>query len=66
LDLYVVLKDDVQIRLIDAAIEISLAIGRIKTMPTDIITNKLSRYKELSVLPSLERKIARDGVKIYG
>jgi predicted nucleotidyltransferase len=66
LDLYVVLKDDVQMRLIDAAINISLAIGRKKTMPVDIITNRLARYQERAQLPTLERKIAREGLKIYG
>ena len=66
LDLYVVLKDDVRMRLIDAAIEISLAIGRKQSMPVDVITNKISRYNELALCPTLERKIVRDGIKIYG
>ncbi|GHV76574.1 hypothetical protein AGMMS49942_13950 [Spirochaetia bacterium] len=66
LDLYVVLKDEVQIRLIDAAIQIRHAIGRKKTMPLDIITNKYSRYQELTKGATMERTIARDGIKIYG
>ena len=61
LDLYVVLKDDVQMRLIDAAITIRLAIGRKKTKPVDVITNKKSEYLRLTTGPTMERKIAREG-----
>jgi predicted nucleotidyltransferase len=66
LDLYVVLKDNAQIRLIDAVTKIRLAIARKKTMPVDIITNKLSSYKERIQLPTIERTIASEGIKIYG
>jgi predicted nucleotidyltransferase len=66
LDLYVILKDDVQMRLIDAAIQIRHAIGRKKTMPIDIITNKYTRYQELKNHATLERTIEREGIKIYG
>jgi predicted nucleotidyltransferase len=66
LDLYVVLKDDVQMRMIDAAIQIRIAIGRKKTMPVDIITNKLSKYRERSEGPTIERTVSLEGIKIYG
>ena len=66
LDLYVVLKDDFQMRLIDASIKIRIAIGRKKTMPVDIVTNTLGRYMERSKFPTLERTITREGIKIYG
>jgi predicted nucleotidyltransferase len=66
LDLYVVLKDDMETREIDAAIKILGAIGRVKTMPVDIIANKKSEYLRLTTGPTMERKIAREGVKIYG
>jgi predicted nucleotidyltransferase len=66
LDLYVVLRDDIQMRLIDAAITIRLAIGRKKTMPVDVVTNTLGRYKERSKFPTLERTVEREGIKIYG
>ena len=66
LDLYVVLKDDVEMRMIDAEIKIFSAIGRIKTMPVDIIANKKSKYLKLATGPTMERKIAREGIKIYG
>ncbi|MDR1839580.1 MAG: nucleotidyltransferase domain-containing protein [Treponema sp.] len=66
LDLYVVLKDDVEMRLIDVAINIRIAIGRKKTMPVDVVTNTLGRYKERSGFPTLERTVANKGIKIYG
>jgi predicted nucleotidyltransferase len=66
LDLYVILKDNVQMRLVDAAITIRIAIGRKKTMPVDVITNTLGKYRERAEYPTLERTIARKGIKIYG
>ena len=66
LDLYVVLKDDIQMRLIDAAITIRIAIGRKKTMPVDVVTNTLGKYRERLKFPTLERTISRKGKKIYG
>ena len=66
LDLYVVLKDNVQMRMIDAAIQIRIAIGRKKTMPVDIITNKLSKYRERAEGPTIERTVSLEGIKIYG
>jgi predicted nucleotidyltransferase len=66
LDLYVVLKDDVGMRLIDAAISIRIAIGRIKTMPVDVVTNTLGKYRERSKFPTLERTIESKGIRIYG
>jgi len=66
LDLYVVLKDDVQIRMVDAAITIRLAIGRKKTMPVDVVTNTIGKYRERSKFPTLERTIEREGIRIYG
>ena len=40
LDLYVVLKDEVAMRDLDAGLQISLAIARKKSMPVDIIAKK--------------------------
>jgi predicted nucleotidyltransferase len=66
LDLYVVLKDSAEIREFDAVVKILHAIGRIKTKPVDIIANKKSKYLWLTSGPTMERKIAREGIKIYG
>jgi predicted nucleotidyltransferase len=66
LDLYVVLKDDAETREFDAEVKILGAIGKIKTRPVDIIANKKSKYLRLTTGPTMERKIAREGIKIYG
>lgn len=66
IDLYVVLKDELETREFDAEVKILNAIGKVKTKPIDIITNKKSKYLKLIEGPTMERKIAREGIKIYG
>ena len=65
LDLFVVIKDEVQLRDIDAAIKIRLAIGDHQTMPLDLLVIKRGQYMERKAAPTLERKIAREGILIY-
>jgi len=65
LDLFVVLKDDVQLRNIDASILIRTAICEQQSMPLDLIVMKKSHYLERKAAPTLERKIAREGILIY-
>jgi hypothetical protein len=62
----VVLKDNAPMREIDASVKIISAIGQVKTKPVDIITTKKSKYLKLITGPTIERKIAREGIKIYG
>ena len=66
IDLYVVIKDEFPMRELDAPIEIIKAIGRVNTKPVDIIATRKSRYLRLVTGPTMERKIAREGIKIYG
>ena len=66
LDLYVVLKDDAEIKEYEAEVKILNAISIAKTKSVDIITNKKSKYLWLTTGPTMERKIAREGIKIYG
>ena len=66
LDLYIILKDEAETRELDAEVKILNAIGKIKTKPVDIIANKKSKYLRLASGPTMERKIAREGIKIYG
>ena len=65
LDLFVVLKDEVQLRDIEAAIKIRQAISEHQFMPLDLIVIKKSRYLERKAAPTLERKIAREGLLLY-
>jgi len=64
-DIFVVLKDEVQMRDIEAAIKIRLAISGHQSMPLDLLVIKKSRYLERKTAPTLERKIAREGILIY-
>jgi len=66
LDLFVILKDEVQLRDIEAAIKIRLAIAEHQSMPIDLLVIKKSRYMERKTAPTLERKVAREGILIYG
>ena len=65
LDLFIILKDEVQLRDIEAAIIIRQAISEYQTMPLDLIVIKKSQYLERKAAPTLERKIAREGILLY-
>jgi predicted nucleotidyltransferase len=66
LDLYVVLKDNVQMRDLDAGLQIRMAIDRKKSMPVDIVAKKKKDFLDRLDDITLERKINRDGIRIYG
>ena len=66
LDLFIVLKDEVQLRDIEAAIKIRLAISEYQSMPLDLLVMKKSKYLERKTAPTIERKIAREGILVYG
>ena len=65
-DLYVVFGDDLPMRELDAIIAIRLAIAPVKKMPLDVIGLKLARFLDRKIYATLERKIAREGLKLYG
>ena len=66
LDLYVVFKDDMEMRELDAITTILEAIDPVKNMPMDILGLKQKRFDDRRIYATLERKIAREGVKLYG
>jgi predicted nucleotidyltransferase len=66
LDLYVVLKDDTEMREMDAMLEIGKAISRKKSMPVDILASKKNRFLDRKEAPTLERQIEQQGIKVYG
>jgi predicted nucleotidyltransferase len=66
LDLYVVLKDDIPMRDLDAGLQIRLAIARKKSMPVDIIAKKKRDFVARLDDITLERIVNRDGIRIYG
>ena len=66
LDVYVVFKDDLPIRELDAIFAIRKAVAPVQNMPLDIIGLKQNRFLDRTIYATLERKIAREGVKLYG
>ena len=66
LDLYVVLKDGLPMRDLDAGLQISMAIARKKSMPVDIIAKNKNDFLNRLDDITLERKVTRDGIRIYG
>ena len=65
-DLYVVFKDDLPMRELEAIFAIRAAIAPVKHSPVDILGIKQNRFLDLAIDATLERKIAREGVKLYG
>jgi predicted nucleotidyltransferase len=66
LDLYVVLKDGLPMRDLDAGLQISFAIAREKSMPVDIIAKNKRDFNNRLNQVSLEQIVNRDGIRIYG
>jgi predicted nucleotidyltransferase len=66
IDLYVVFKDEMQIRELDAITAIDIAIDSVKKMPIDILGLKQNRFHDRKLYATLERKIVREGIKLYG
>jgi uncharacterized protein len=66
LDIYVVFKDELPMRELDAITAISIAIDPVRKMPMDILGLKQNRFHDRKLYATLERKIVREGVKLYG
>jgi predicted nucleotidyltransferase len=66
LDLYIVFKDELPMRELDAISAIRMAIKPVKKMPMDILGLKQSRFHDRKLYATLERKVAREGIKLYG
>ena len=66
LDLYVVFKDEMEMRELDAITAIRIAIDPVKKMTVDILGLKQNSFHDRKLYATLERKIAREGVKLYG
>ena len=66
LDLFVVFKDELPMRILDAIFEINRAVAPVKKKPLDVIGLKKNRFLFKKMHATLERKIEREGVKLYG
>ena len=65
-DLYVVFKDEMEMRELEAIDAINMAIYPVKKRPTDVLGLKENRFNDMKLYATLERKIAREGVRLYG
>ena len=65
-DLYVVFKDEMAMRELEAIDAIRMAIFPIGKKPMDILGLKQNRFNDMKLYATLERKIAREGAKLYG
>ncbi|GBU28648.1 nucleotidyltransferase [Treponema sp. R8-4-B8] len=66
LDIYVVFKDELPMRELEAITAISMAIDPVRKMPMDILGLKQNRFHDRKLYATLERKIVREGIKLYG
>ena len=66
IDLYVVFKDVMPMRELDAITAILIAIDPVKNMSMDILGLKQNRFHVRKMYATLERKIVREGIKLYG
>ena len=66
LDLYVVFKDEMAMRELEAIRAIRVAIDPVKNKPMDILGLKQNRFHDRKLYATLERKIVREGIKLYG
>jgi len=66
LDLYIVFKDEMPMRELEAIRAIRVAIDPLKNMSMDILGLKQNRFHDRKLYATLERKIVREGIKLYG
>jgi predicted nucleotidyltransferase len=66
LDFYVVIKDDAPYKEIDAEDVIRRALYGKKSMPTDVLVIKKSRFEYRRTATTLEKEVATKGVLLYG
>jgi predicted nucleotidyltransferase len=65
IDLYVVLKDGVDMKEMDAMDAIHMAVSVKQSMPLDVVVGRYSIYQKRKTRPTIERYITNNGVVIY-
>jgi len=65
IDVYVVVPDDT-IDLIERKADIRMNLWRKKSRPMDLLMGRASVFNRRKNGPTIERVIARDGVRLYG
>jgi len=65
-DLYIVFKDEMPMRELDAIRSVHRAVDPIRKKSIDLLGLKQNRFLDRKIYATLERKIDREGVKLYG
>ena len=67
IDIYIVMKDNTKMRELDAMDAVNYErITRRMRKPVDVLAIKRNRFDDRATEATMERKIKRDGVRIYG
>jgi predicted nucleotidyltransferase len=66
LDFYVIMNDDAPYRDIEAMGMVDVAISGHKSLPTDVLVIKKSKFQYRLSAPTLEHEVAEKGKLIYG
>ena len=66
LDIYVVVPDNIEQNPLDIGADIRMNLYKKSGMPFDLMVGKSSIFKSRATGPTLQRKIARDGVLLHG
>ena len=65
-DLYIVFKDEMPMRELDAIRSVHRAVDPIRKKSIDFLGLKQNRFLDRKIYATLERKIDREGVRLYG
>jgi len=65
LDIYVVVPDSVEQNPLDIGADIRMNLYKKVRVPMDILVGKSATFKSRAAAPTLQRKIARDGVLLH-
>jgi predicted nucleotidyltransferase len=66
LDIYIVVKDDAPKRELDYMDDVYGSMYKKIHKPVDVLALKKGRFNYRTTIATMERKIAREGIKIYG
>jgi len=66
LDIYIVFKNEMLMPIIDAIHSINFAMASMKSKSIDFLGLKKDRFLYKKNYATIERKIAREGIKLYG
>ena len=67
LDLYIVFRDDLPMRELEALVALRLAIDPVQKMPLDLLGLRKERFLDRATgLSTIEKEVAQKGIKLYG